>query len=83
MFVATNPTPKTANKTNDTINVNELIKKLVIMGYKRTPSTLQTGDFSVRGEIIDIYAINNELPYRIGLFDDDGLYTSFNFSESP
>lgn len=61
-------------KTNDTINVNELIKKLVIMGYKRTPSTTQTGDFSVRGEIIDIYAINNDKPYRIGLFDDEIEY---------
>ena len=56
------------------IDVNELIKKLVIMGYRRTPSTQQTGDFSVRGEIIDIYAINNELPYRIGLFDDEVEY---------
>ena len=56
------------------LNVNELIKKLVIMGYRRTPSTQQTGDFSVRGEIIDIYAINNDLPYRIGLFDDEVEY---------
>ena len=61
-------------KNESIINVNELIKKLVIMGYKRTPSTTQTGDFSVRGEIIDIYPINNELPYRIGLFDDEVEY---------
>ena len=61
-------------KKDETINVNELIKKLVIMGYRRTPSTQQTGDFSVRGEIIDIFAINNDLPYRIGLFDDEVEY---------
>ena len=61
-------------KVNSTIDVNKLIKKLVIMGYKRTPSTQQTGDFSVRGEIIDIYAINNNQPYRIGLFDDEVEY---------
>ena len=58
-------------KVSNTIDVNKLIKQLVIMGYRRTPSTQQTGDFSVRGEIIDIFAINNELPYRIGLFDDE------------
>ena len=58
----------------NTIDVNKLIKQLVIMGYKRTPSTQQTGDFSVRGEIIDIYPINNNLPYRIGLFDDEIEY---------
>ncbi len=61
-------------KKEQIIDINGLIKKLVIMGYKRTPSTCQTGDFSVRGEIIDIYTINNELPYRIGLFDDEVEY---------
>ena len=61
-------------KKEDIINVKDLIKKLVIMGYKRTPSTTQTGDFSVRGEIIDIFPINNDLPYRIGLFDDEVEY---------
>lgn len=61
-------------KVNNTINVNEIIKKLVIMGYKRVPTTSITGDFSVRGEIIDIFAINNDMPYRIGLFDDEIEY---------
>ncbi len=61
-------------KENNIININEFIKKLVIMGYRRTPATTQTGDFSVRGEIIDIYPINSELPYRIGLFDDEVEY---------
>lgn len=61
-------------KVNNTININEFIKRLVIMGYKRVPSTSQTGEFSVRGEIIDIFAINNEKPYRIGLFDDEIEY---------
>ena len=41
------------------------------MGYKRTPSTSQTGDFSVRGEIIDIYPINEDTPFRINFFDDE------------
>ncbi len=61
-------------KKDNIININELITKLVIMGYKRTPSTIQTGDFSVRGEIIDIFPINNDKPYRIGLFDDEVEY---------
>lgn len=58
-------------KKGQTIDVNYVIKKLINMGYKRTPSTTQTGDFSVRGEIIDIYPINNDRPYRIDLFDDE------------
>lgn len=58
-------------KKDDTIDVKEIIKKLIIMGYKRVPTTSQTGDFSVRGEIIDIFPINNDHPYRIDLFDDE------------
>ena len=58
-------------KKGNNIDISQLIKKLVIMGYKRTPSTSQTGDFSVRGEIIDIYPINNNKPYRIDFFDDE------------
>ena len=54
-----------------TIDVNYVIKKLINMGYKRTPSTTQTGDFSVRGEILDIFPLNNDKPYRIDLFDDE------------
>lgn len=61
-------------KMNDTINVNDFIKKLIIMGYKRVPTTTQTGEFSIRGELIDIFAINNDKPYRIGLFDDEIEY---------
>lgn len=58
-------------KKGNIIDISQLIKKLVIMGYKRTPSTSQTGDFSVRGEIIDIYPINSNKPYRIDFFDDE------------
>ncbi|HOF43137.1 MAG TPA: hypothetical protein PLE44_00905, partial [Bacilli bacterium] len=44
-------------KKNKIINREELIKQLVIIGYNRTPITFQTGDFSVRGEVIDIFPI--------------------------
>jgi len=58
-------------KTNKIINREELIKQLVIIGYNRTPITFQTGDFSVRGEVIDIFPILHEKPVRITFFDDE------------
>ena len=56
-------------KINKTINPKELIKKLITMGYKKTPTTSTVGDFSVRGEVIDIYSIYQDNPIRINLFD--------------
>ncbi|MDD3623850.1 MAG: CarD family transcriptional regulator, partial [Bacilli bacterium] len=58
-------------KKNKIINREELIKQLVIIGYNRTPITFQTGDFSVRGEVIDIFPILHEKPVRITFFDDE------------
>ena len=52
------------------IEIKELTNKLVILGYNKESSTSQEGIWSRRGEIIDIYPVNNELPIRIELFDN-------------
>ena len=51
------------------INLEELISKLVLYGYERVEMVEGKGQFAVRGGIIDIFAINNEQPIRIELFD--------------
>ena len=53
------------------INVNSFIKNLIKLGYKRNPTTTQEGEFSVRGEIIDVFAIGESDPIRINLFDTE------------
>lgn len=58
-------------KKNEEININEVIKKLISLGYKKTPTTEQIGDFSVRGEVIDIYSNYYDEPIRINLFDTE------------
>ena len=58
-------------KEKDIINVKKLIKQLIILGYTRTPTTQKTGEFSVRGEVIDIFPINSNVPFRIDLFDNE------------
>ena len=53
------------------IDLTKTINKLVQMGYKRQGMVDRPGDFSVRGSIIDVYALNHELPVRIDLFDTE------------
>ncbi len=56
--------------TNLKINREELIKKIVEIGYKRDAVVTNTGEFSVRGFVIDIFPINENHPVRIELFDN-------------
>lgn len=53
------------------LDVEELIKNLVELGYERAEIAEGKGQFAIRGGIIDIFATNNELPYRIELFGDE------------
>jgi len=53
------------------INLEELISKLVLYGYERVEMVEGKAQFAVRGGIIDVFAINNEQPLRIELFDTE------------
>ncbi len=50
--------------------IEEVVSTLVKLGYKRTDQTESKGAFSVRGDIIDVFPINSESPYRIDFFGD-------------
>jgi transcription-repair coupling factor (superfamily II helicase) len=53
------------------IERNEIIKKLLSLGYEQASMVEGKGQFSLRGGIIDIYSFHDKLPYRIELFDDE------------
>ena len=53
------------------LDPTELRAKLGAMGYQYQQMVLRPGDFAMRGSIIDIYALNTELPIRIDLFDTE------------
>ncbi|MCR4672762.1 MAG: transcription-repair coupling factor [Lachnospiraceae bacterium] len=57
-------------ETGGALDTDELSKKLVSMGFSRTEQVSSRGEFAVRGGIIDIYNLTDELPYRIELWDD-------------
>jgi len=48
----------------------DIIAKLVSMGYERTEQVDTLGQFCLRGDIMDIYPINESDPVRIEWFDN-------------
>jgi len=58
-------------KTNDSVNLNELMQSLIGYGFERTDFVYEPGQFALRGGIFDIYSFGNEQPYRIELFGEE------------
>ncbi len=52
------------------IEIQELANKLTLLGYTKENVTSTEGFWSRRGEIIDIFPVNNELPIRLEFFDN-------------
>ncbi len=59
------------------IEVDRLVNQLTAIGYKKVSRVLSAGEFSQRGDILDIFDINADLPYRLEFFGDeiDGIRT--------
>lgn len=58
-------------EVNQEIQLEKLYRNLIKLGYKRTPSTISVGDFSVRGGVIDIYPIGEKYPIRLDMFGEE------------
>ena len=60
-----------------TIHMDEVIEreilvgKLIKLGYERVDQVERCGHFSVRGDIVDIFVINESHPFRVEFFDDE------------
>ncbi|MCX8064465.1 MAG: transcription-repair coupling factor [Candidatus Hydrogenedentes bacterium] len=57
-------------KQEDEIDFNKIAEKLIKAGYQREYCTMQPGEFSIRGGIIDIFSFGRDLPIRIELIGD-------------
>lgn len=55
----------------DTLDLSGLKDRLYHWGYHFTDIAASAGEVSFRGDIIDIFPIDAEQPYRIGLFDEE------------
>ncbi|MCK4796593.1 MAG: DEAD/DEAH box helicase, partial [Spirochaetes bacterium] len=57
-------------KVNGIIEIEELSEKLVQSGYLRVSKVSNFGEFSIRGDIVDIYHSIYKNPVRIDFFDN-------------
>ena len=57
-------------KIGDSITQQELLKRLVKLGYKRSTMVSDIGEFSIRGDISDIYSLNDN-PVRVEFWGDE------------
>lgn len=58
-------------KTGATYKLNVLAEKLINSGYTKQDLVAMPGQFSLRGDILDIYPINEECLYRVEFFDEE------------
>ncbi|MEY4904749.1 MAG: hypothetical protein RLZZ292_2564, partial [Bacteroidota bacterium] len=58
-------------EVKEQVQVSFLIEILVEYGFDRVDFVFKPGQFSVRGDIVDIFSYGNELPYRVELFDEE------------
>ncbi|HIT24335.1 MAG TPA: transcription-repair coupling factor, partial [Candidatus Faecimonas intestinavium] len=58
-------------EVGNTINPQELVEKLVQSGYTRDTIVNKTGEFAVRGFIIDVFPVESDTAVRIEFFDDE------------
>ncbi len=71
------PSPETFSsnsltlKKMDEVDFNTLINQLTDFGYERSDITENVGQFSVRGEIIDVFPLSETRPLRIDFWDTE------------
>ncbi|MFN8297709.1 MAG: transcription-repair coupling factor [Chitinophagales bacterium] len=58
-------------KVNEKLDVDFMIDLLVDFEFERVDFVYEPGQFSIRGDIIDIFSFGNEYPYRVELFDKE------------
>lgn len=58
-------------ESDSAVDTEQLKNQLVALGYERVGQVEMPGQFSVRGDIVDIYCLTEENPWRIELWGDE------------
>ncbi len=58
-------------RNDSALDLSEMAGKLAGMGYERTGFVDAAGQFSIRGDILDVWSLTEELPFRIELWGDE------------
>lgn len=57
-------------RQNDIVDIELICQKLTEIGYERASLVEESGQFALRGEILDIFLTTEDRPIRIEFFDD-------------
>ena len=69
-------------QSGGTVNTTELTEKLISAGYQRADIVEGQSQFSVRGDIVDIFPVQSKQPVRMELWGDDIDTISYFDTES-
>ena len=58
-------------KVGQEFDRDRLVDALVLNGYENVPQVMEKGEFSVRGDIVDIYSPSYTEPVRVSFFDTE------------
>jgi transcription-repair coupling factor (superfamily II helicase) len=57
-------------RKGEELNLYALCESLSKGGYRRQDAISEKGDFSLRGDLLDVWTVNNDLPVRVEFFGD-------------
>ncbi|MBO7095818.1 MAG: transcription-repair coupling factor, partial [Lachnospiraceae bacterium] len=58
-------------KEGGSVDTGEIASRLTFLGYERSAGAETPGQFAIRGDIIDIFDLTEDNPYRIETWGDD------------
>jgi transcription-repair coupling factor (superfamily II helicase) len=58
-------------ETGDQVDIHELRERLTHVGYHLVNQVLTQGEFTIRGGIVDIFAMGTRQPFRLDMFGDE------------
>src|SRR6185369_5789931 len=60
-----------AAKVGDVLDLEDLVERLVAVGYARVDLVTKRGEFAVRGGILDVFPPTEEHPVRVEFWGDE------------
>ncbi len=58
-------------KSGDSVSIENLTQSLLLLGYERTDQVEGTGQFAIRGGIVDLFMTDSPAPVRIEFWGDE------------
>lgn len=58
-------------KKNQNISPNDFLQRLIFCGYKRVEIVTSVGEFSLRGDVLDVFPVGDYAPARFSFFDEE------------